>query len=92
MAGIVRVFRRGIVVFACDAFGGGQCFAALTGDIQRVRHGDDVGLENVAAIFVDIEDFVVFVFVGDFVDVIREGDVVDAVRYIRSCQRYCAHF
>ena len=78
---IVRIFRGAsfFIVFARDAFGSSQGFAALAGDIQRVRHGDDVGLEDVAAVFADVENFVVFVFVGDFVDVIREGDAVDAV-------------
>ena len=78
---VVRVFGGTffLAVFVRDAFGSGQCFAALAGDVERVRHGDNVGLEDVVAVLADIEDFVVLVFVGDFVDVVREGDAVDAV-------------
>ena len=62
-----------------EAFGGGKRVAAFAADVERIRHGDDVRLEDVAAVFADVEDFVVAAFEADFVDVAGEGDGGDGV-------------
>ena len=78
---VVRAFGCGLGggFFGGKSFGGGNGFAPFARDVERVRHGDDVRLEDVAAVFADVEDFVVAAFEADFVDVAGEGDGGDGV-------------